>query len=172
MIDGSYPQDHTHSPTITQLALVCIEIALGRYWKSLGVRPDVVVGHSLGEYAALHIAGVLSASDTIFLVGQRARMLERKCQIGSHKMLAVRASLAQVKESASQELYEVACINGPKDTVLSGTVHEMDKLAEVLQSAGYKCFSKLRALKDIPSNFVMAHQSRNYFRILVENRQY
>ena len=141
VIDGSYPQDHTHSPVVTQLALVCIEIALAKYWESLGVRPDVVVGHSLGEYAALHVAGVLSASDTIFLVGQRAAMLEKKCQIGSHKMVAVRASLPDIKEKAGDKRYEIACINGPRDTVLSGTLHEMDVVAEVLQSAGFKCFS-------------------------------
>lgn len=140
VIDGSYAQDHAHSPTVTQLALVCTEIALAKYWESLGVQPDVVVGHSMGEYAALHVAGVLSASDTIFLVGQRGLMLERKCQIGSHKMLAVRASLAEVQENAGDKLYEVACVNGPKATVLSGTLHEMDAIAEVLQSAGYKCF--------------------------------
>ncbi|TVY84593.1 Atrochrysone carboxylic acid synthase [Lachnellula suecica] len=141
VIDGSYAQDHVHSPTITQLALVCFEIALAKYWDSLGVRPDVVVGHSLGEYAALHVAGVLSANDTIFLVGQRAAMLEKKCQIGSHKMLAIRASLEEIKEASGNNPYEVACINGPKDTVLSGTLHEMDSLVEVLQNAGYKCFS-------------------------------
>ena len=140
-IDGSYSQDHAHSPVITQLALVCIEIALAKYWGSLGVRPSVVIGHSLGEYAALHVAGVLSASDTIYLVGQRARLLEKKCQIGSHKMLAVRGSLADIEKSAAGRRYEIACINGPKDTVLSGTREEIDAVSEPLQLAGHKCFS-------------------------------
>ena len=140
-IDGSYPKDHAHSPVITHLAITCIEIALAKYWGSLGVKPDVVIGHSLGEYAALHVAGVLSASDTIFLVGQRAKMLEIKCQSGSHKMMAVRASLAQIKKSAGNRSYEVACINGPKESVLSGTLEQMDTLSEPLQADGYKCFS-------------------------------
>jgi acyl transferase domain-containing protein len=139
-LDGSYPQDHNHSPTVTQLALVCTEMALAKYWESLGVRPDVVVGHSLGEYAALHVAGVLSAADAIFLVGQRAGMLEKKCQIGSHKMLAVRASLDAVRETAGSRPFEVACINAPKDTVLSGIVAEVDALAKELEAAGFKCF--------------------------------
>jgi acyl transferase domain-containing protein len=129
-IDGSYPKDHAHSPIVTQLALVCTEIALARYWGSLGVMPDVVIGHSLGEYAALHVAGVLSASDTIFLVGQRAKMLEKKCQVGSHKMMAVRASLAQIEKCAGDRSYVVACINGPKETVLSGTLEQMDAISE------------------------------------------
>ncbi|KAI0121114.1 putative polyketide synthase [Xylariales sp. AK1849] len=139
-IDGSYPQDHTHSPTVTQLALVCTEMALAKYWESLGVRPDVVVGHSLGEYAALHVAGVLSAADAIFLVGQRAKMLEKNCQIGSHKMLAVRASLGDIIAKTNGKPFEVACINGPKDTVLSGTSDEVDALVEELQdNAGLRC---------------------------------
>jgi monodictyphenone polyketide synthase len=47
VLDGSYPEYHVHSPTVTQLALVCTEIALAKYWESLGVRPDVVIGHSV-----------------------------------------------------------------------------------------------------------------------------
>ncbi len=69
-------------------------------------------------------------------------MLGERCQIGSHKMLAVRASLAEIQEHAKDSsAYEVACINGPKDTVLSGTLRQIDSLADLLQAAGYKCFS-------------------------------
>ena len=120
---------------------VCTEIALAKYWESLGVKPNVVIGHSLGEYAALYIAGVLSASDTIFLVGQRARLLEKNCQIGSHKMLAVRGSLDEIAKSAGGRSYGIACINGPKDTVLSGTQEQIDTVSESLQSDGYRCIS-------------------------------
>ncbi|KAF4536149.1 Beta-ketoacyl synthase [Lasiodiplodia theobromae] len=140
-VDGSHAKDHAHSPTITQLALVAVEIALAKYWVSLGVKPSVVVGHSLGEYAALHVAGVLSAADALFLVGRRAQLLEEKCQVGSHKMLAVRASLADIEKSAAGLTYEVACINGPKETVLSGSKEQMEAITQPLQSAGHKCYS-------------------------------
>ncbi|ESZ98980.1 putative polyketide synthase [Sclerotinia borealis F-4128] len=140
-VDGSHPQDYTHPSIVSQVALCCIEIALAKYWESLGVKPDVVIGHSLGEYAALHVAGVLSATDAIFLVGQRALLLEKRCQVGTHKMLAVRASLAKIQENARGKQFEVACINGPKDTVLSGTSHQIDEVSTVLQVAGFKCFS-------------------------------
>nr|AGI60157.1 type I polyketide synthase PKS5 [Dolichousnea longissima] len=140
-IDGSYQQDRAHTPVVTQLALVCTEIALAKYWGSLGVKPNVVIGHSLGEYAALHVAGVLSASDTIYLVGQRARLLEKKCQIGSHKMLAVRGSLADIKKSAGGRSYEIACINGRDDTVISGTRQQIDAISGPLQSDGFRCIS-------------------------------
>ncbi|KAJ5655746.1 type I iterative polyketide synthase [Penicillium longicatenatum] len=137
--DGSHAKDHAHSATITQLALVCSEIALAKYWISLGVKPDVVIGHSLGEYAAMHIAGVVTASDTIFMVGRRAKMLEEKCKIGSHTMMAVRAAVSQIETCSEGKPYTVACVNGPSDTVLSGTKDQMDDIAVPLQKAGYHC---------------------------------
>lgn len=140
-IDGSFAKDQAHSPVITQLAQVCTQMAIMKYWCSLGVKPTVVVGHSLGEYAALHAAGVLSASDAIFLVGQRARLLEQKCQAGSHKMMAVRASRSEIEESARGRPYEIACINGPKEIVLSGPREEVDALGGVLQGDGHRCVS-------------------------------
>lgn len=141
VVDGSYPKDHVHAPVVTQLALVSAEIALAKYWISLGVKPSAVVGHSLGEYAAFHVAGTLSASDALFLVGRRAQLLEEKCQVGSHKMLAVRAPLADIEKSLEGKNYEVACINGPKETVLSGSQPEIEIISETLQSCGYRCTS-------------------------------
>ncbi|KAH7396389.1 putative polyketide synthase [Pyrenochaeta sp. MPI-SDFR-AT-0127] len=138
-IDGSHAQDHAHAPVVTQLALVSVEIALARYWMSLGVKPDLVVGHSLGEYAALHVAGVVTASDVIFMVGRRAQMLSEKCKIGSHTMVAIRASLLQIQKVAGGLPYTVACLNGPSDTVLSGTREQMDNVVASIEAAGFRC---------------------------------
>lgn len=150
VIDGSFPKDHTHSATATQIALVAIEIALAKYWASLGIEPNVVVGHSLGEYAALYVAGVLSASDAIFLVGSRAKLLEEKVKPGTHKMMAVRAPLAEIQQIADRLHipYEVACINGPKETVLSGPAQDLEALLTPLQTAGHKCI-----MLDVPFAF-------------------
>ncbi|KAL9086664.1 MAG: hypothetical protein Q9165_006983 [Trypethelium subeluteriae] len=136
-LDGSHPQDHLHTPVVTQLALVSTEIALAKYWGTVGIKPDMVMGHSLGEYAAMHVAGVLSASDTIALVGKRARMLEEKCTVGSHIMMAVRAPLDQIRDSLalSNHHYTVACINGPSDTVLSGTEAQINDVGKILEPA-------------------------------------
>ncbi|KAL4931573.1 type I polyketide synthase [Aspergillus undulatus] len=138
-VDGSHEKDHAHSPVVTHLALVSVEIALAKYWISLGVKPSAVVGHSLGEYAAFHVAGVLSASDALFLVGRRAQLLEEKCQVGSHKMLAVRAPLADIENALANRSYEIACINGPKETVLSGSQGQIEDVTQLLQSNGYRC---------------------------------
>lgn len=137
-LDGSFHQDHTHAPVVTQLALVCTEIALARYWILLGLQPSVVIGHSLGEYAAMHVAGVLSASDIIYLVGRRAQLLQDKCVIGSHKMMAVSATLDEIEKSAAGKPYEIACINGPKQIVLSGPRDDIDALEGVLKAAGHR----------------------------------
>jgi monodictyphenone polyketide synthase len=138
-LDGSHDKDYAHPPVVTQLALVCTEIALAKYWASLGVKPDIVMGHSLGEYAAMHVAGVITANEAIFIVGRRAQMLQEKCKIGSHTMMAVRGSLAQISESSAGNPYTIACVNGPVDTVLSGTQAQMDEVAVSLQAAGLRC---------------------------------
>lgn len=138
-IDGSFPKDHLHCPVVTQLALVCTEMALTRYWASLGIRPDIVIGHSLGEYAAMQAAGVITPNEAIFMVGRRAQMLQEKCHSGSHTMMAVRASLDEIAENSGGKTFTIACVNGPRDTVLSGTKQEMDEVAAPLEAAGHRC---------------------------------
>jgi iron transport multicopper oxidase len=138
LVDGSAPVESL-SPVIVQLALVCIEMALAKLWESWGVTPDAVVGHSLGEYAALQVAGVLSASDAIYLVGKRVELLVERCTAGSHAMLAVQESatvLAQYLDSSMN--VSVSCLNGSRETVLSGTADEISKVGQHLSNSGFK----------------------------------
>lgn len=123
----------------TQLAVVTLEIGLATYWRRIGIEPSLVMGHSLGEYAALHIAGVLSLSDVLYIVGQRAQMVMKTCKSGAFSMLAVSASLQAVQRHIA-ELDQftscgVACINSPNTTVVSGTVEDVAKLQATLKSA-------------------------------------
>jgi iterative type I PKS product template protein len=138
LIDGSIQDLTDVSPVITQLAIACSEMALAQLWKSWGVTPSVVVGHSLGEYAALQVAGVLSVLDTILLVGRRAQLLVTNCAVGSHGMLAVRASFATVEPLISHIPVEKACINAPEELVFSGTVDHIEQLRETLATNGLK----------------------------------
>lgn len=137
LIDGSGSLENA-SPVMTQLAITCVEIALAQLWKSWGVEPSVVVGHSLGEYAALQVAGVLSIVDTIFLVGHRAQLLVDNCAQGTHGMLAVRAGFSSVEHLLSNITVEKACINGPEETVFSGTVENITRLKETMTNNGFK----------------------------------
>lgn len=137
-VEGSSDKAEELSPLVVQLALVCVQIALAKLWNSWGIKPDVVIGHSLGEYAALNAAGILSVDDTIHLVGQRAKLLQEKCVAGTHAMLAVKASLSTIENATNGLSFEVACINTAKDTAISGTVLEIDELKQVLGQAGHK----------------------------------
>jgi acyl transferase domain-containing protein len=125
-------------PVVVQLAAICLEIALARLWISWGVIPQAVIGHSLGEYAALNVAGVLSDSDTIYLVGKRASLLEQKCTTNTHSMLAVAAPQATVERLVKRSGCEVACINGPEDIVLSGPIDEIREMKSQLENKSIK----------------------------------
>jgi len=128
------------SPIVVQVGLTSIQMALTRLWASWRVKPDVVIGHSLGEYAALNAAGVLSVSETIYLVGERARLLQEKCTADSHAMLATKSSKSMLKDIFSEfPGVEVACVNGARETVLGGTVNDIDQVAEKLTTQGTKC---------------------------------
>ena len=83
LVNGTDVTVEKLSPVVTQLGMACVQMALVHLWTSLGLKPSVVVGHSLGEYAALYAAGVLSAADTIFLVGARAVRLETQCTMNT-----------------------------------------------------------------------------------------
>ncbi|KAL8948706.1 MAG: hypothetical protein Q9222_005131 [Ikaeria aurantiellina] len=129
------------SPTQSQLALVSIAIALTSLWKSWGIKPSAVIGHSLGEYAALCAANVLSVSDTLYLVGMRAQMMEQKCSAGSHAMVAVQSTAEMVQEiinGADLETCAIACFNGPANTVVSGAHTEIGSLQKVFDTRGIK----------------------------------
>ncbi|RAR09566.1 polyketide synthase [Stemphylium lycopersici] len=128
----------TLSPVVVQLGMACIQVALARMWGSWGVRPIAVIGHSLGEYAALHVAGVISASDMVLLVGRRAQILEQECTANTHGMLAVKGSVETIKAALGDKMTEIACINGPEETVLCGTVDVVAATNETLASKGFK----------------------------------
>lgn len=126
----------------TQLATVTLQIGLATFWKRLGIEPALVMGHSLGEYAALHVAGVLSLADVLYLVGSRAGLAMQKCQRGAYAMLAVSAPAADLQdllktlglnEERAGQSCSVACINSPSASVLSGTVMAVARVQAALK---------------------------------------
>ncbi|KAJ5928129.1 polyketide synthase [Penicillium verhagenii] len=125
-------------PVVINLLAVCIAMALCRLWSSLGVTPGMVIGASLGEYPALYAAGVLCASDIIFLVGQRAMLLKELCTPNTHAMLAVRATIDQIRNIAQDIPFEVACLNGHNNISIAGTADSISKVQLALTSCGYR----------------------------------
>ncbi|KAI1339746.1 ketoacyl-synt-domain-containing protein [Xylariaceae sp. FL0016] len=130
------------SATQMQLAIVCLELALAELWQSWGIKPSVVMGHSLGEYAALCVAGVLSVSDTVWLVGKRAMMLEAACTKDEFGMLSMSTTAAEVetmlKETGFEKDCEHACYNSPKSNVVSGPVAKLAELEKHVAAKGVR----------------------------------
>lgn len=124
---------------VAHVALVCLQMALYRLWVSWGVVPSLTIGHSLGEYPALYAAGVLSASDTIYLVGARAELLSIHCVKGSHCMVSVKAPLSAIERTISTSSCDVACVNSPTNTVVSGPSPEIDRITEKFRAEGFEC---------------------------------
>ncbi|KAI1480090.1 ketoacyl-synt-domain-containing protein [Daldinia eschscholtzii] len=125
-------------PAAVQLASVCLQLALTKLWASWNITPTAVVGHSLGEYAALNVSGVLSDADTIYLVGARATLLQEKCTRDTHSMLVVMGSVETVQSILKNRTYEVACINSPTETVLAGINEDIAVFKNLLADAGLK----------------------------------
>lgn len=146
--------DEVDSPVTSQLSIVVLEIALARFWSLLGVQPSAVIGHSLGEYSALAVAGALSIADVLRLVGRRAELTEKRCTQGSHCMLSVAASAEDIEsvlksdERVAKFGYEVSCRNTDQDTVLGGTKDQINIIRQILETKSYKCL-----LLDIPFAF-------------------
>jgi acyl transferase domain-containing protein len=112
-----------------------IEYALARLWMSWGVRPQAMIGHSLGEYVAAAIAGVISEEDALNLVAARGQLMQ-KMPRGS--MLAVELAEKEVLPRLNAELC-LAGVNGPNQTVVSGPSLAVDALEKQLNAEQIVC---------------------------------
>ena len=120
---------------LTQASLFALQVALHELTSSFGLKPDYLIGHSIGEISAAQIAGVLSLEDAAKLVAARGKLMASLPEGGA--MSSVRASLGQVTEglSAFKASLCIAAINGPASIVVSGDEEALSKW-EALPEAG------------------------------------
>ncbi|KQW87440.1 hypothetical protein ASC94_29105 [Massilia sp. Root418] len=119
---------------ITQPAMFVVEYALARQLMHWGVQPQAMMGHSLGEYVAACLAGVMSLPDALKLVAARGQLVQ---QLPAGAMLAVEASAAEVQVFLGNGV-DLAVVNGPRACVLAGTMEGIAALAAPLAEAGLR----------------------------------
>ncbi|KAK8035549.1 hypothetical protein PG993_010544 [Apiospora rasikravindrae] len=120
----------TESIIASQCACIALEYALAKMFMSWGIIPDYVMGHSLGEYAALCISGVLTLEDTLRIVATRASLMTAHCLPDTTGMLACNLSLEaaqfMISESLDTSSLTVACSNSPGDCVIGGPLDRLE----------------------------------------------
>ena len=122
----------------TQPALFALEYALARLWESWGMEPEILLGHSIGEYAAACFAGVFSLEDGMRLVVHRGRLMQQLAQDGLMAVVfaPLQAVLPIITSAADQ--VSIAASNGPDNTVISGFAPQVRELCDRFQRDGFR----------------------------------
>ncbi|MDP3718284.1 MAG: SDR family NAD(P)-dependent oxidoreductase [Acidobacteriota bacterium] len=120
----------------TQPALFVVEYALSELWRSWGIEPDAVAGHSVGEYVAAAVAGVFSAEDGLRLIAQRARLLSQlPAGGGMVSVFANQATVSRAIAGLSKEV-AIAAVNGADHVVISGTLDVLARVTDSFRAQG------------------------------------
>ncbi|MEV5988022.1 type I polyketide synthase [Streptomyces sp. NPDC052051] len=127
-------------PGVVQPATCAVQIALAALWRSWGVEPDAVVGHSVGEIAAAHVSGALDLDDALRVALHRGRVI--RAVIGRGKMAVVGATFDETQrilDRLDHGSVSVAASNSPTSTVISGETAAIERLVAALDEEGVFC---------------------------------
>ncbi|NUM68448.1 type I polyketide synthase [candidate division KSB1 bacterium] len=124
---------------IAQPAFCAMQISLAALWQSWGIVPDAVIGHSVGEIAAAHVAGALTLAEALTVVYHRGRLLQR--ETGRGKMASVELSPEEMQKMLAgyEDRLAIASINSPNAVVISGDAAALDEMARLLAQREISC---------------------------------
>jgi acyl transferase domain-containing protein len=117
-----------HKTEIAQPALFALQLALAAVWRSWGINPEALVGHSVGEVAAAHLGGVLSFEDAVMVICHRGRLMQRATGLG--RMAALEMTEAEVEQLSAPyfDRVSIAAVNSPISIVVSGELAAIDEI--------------------------------------------
>ena len=121
-----------------QPATFAIEYALAALWRSWGIEPAAVIGHSLGEYAAACVAGIIPLGDALRLVAERGRLTETLARDGTMAAVFAKQAIVEAEVRCSDGALTVAAYNGPEHFVVSGTRDAVSAMVARMSAAGIR----------------------------------
>lgn len=127
---------HLHEIDVIQPVLFAIEVSLAALWRSWGIIPDAVVGHSMGETAAAYVAGILSLEDAAWIICSRSKLLLRTSGKGAMAVVELSLNEARTFVSKYKTLVSVAVSNSHNSTVLSGNPQALHEILATLERNG------------------------------------
>ena len=161
LLDVLFSDEAINETRYAQPAIFSLETALSRLWRSWGIEPVAALGHSLGEYAAAHAAGVLNLQDAIQLVAERGRLTQELAADGAMAAVLARHEVIAAEIARSEGVLEIAAWNGPEHVVIAGPVSAVESAMASLRTGrrrieaaagelrgafehGHSCASRLR----------------------------
>ncbi len=140
LVNAIYPDQESserfariHQTFLAQPAILAVEYAIAQWWRSLGIEPALLVGHSIGEYAAATVAKALTIEQALNLVIARGRLMQL---LAPGSMLAVRASEDQLRPILTDSSLCIAAVNGPTSIVVAGSDAAIVSFSTKLEEAG------------------------------------
>jgi myxalamid-type polyketide synthase MxaE and MxaD len=124
---------------VVQPALFAIQVALAALWQSWGIAPVAVIGHSMGEVAAAHVAGALTLEDAVRVICARSRLLRRLSGRGGMAVVGLGTEETARRLAGAEQRLAIAASNSPRSTVVAGEVAAIDALIAELELDGIFC---------------------------------
>lgn len=131
-IDKDEAKNRFEEVDVIQPVLFAIEVSLAKLWESRGVKPDVVIGHSMGEVAAAYIAGILSIEDAAAVICKRSALAKTVSGEGAMALVELSREDAEEAISAYPDTVAIAACNGPQSTVISGNASDVNTILAAL----------------------------------------
>ncbi|MGZ9164279.1 MAG: acyltransferase domain-containing protein, partial [Anaerolineales bacterium] len=139
MLDEDSPNYRLNEISVIQPTLFAMEVALAAVWRSWGIEPSAVIGHSMGEVAAAYVAGALSLEDAAHVICKRSQLMQRTSGMGAMVLIGLPLGESEELLKGYEDKLSIAVQNSPRSTVVSGDPDSLEALMENLRAQEIFC---------------------------------